>query len=279
MGEQARTTSTTARVRARIAERITEQVGRLATEAGDDLDIDLSQLPPPPTVVSVLQQFGRRFSTDAVVPVVLFLVLNTAAGLAWAMVASSVWAIVLIIVRRRAGKAAGPLVWFSLGYVLLRGTAGIVTGSDAVFFGPGIASNFVVAGLFVGSVIARRPAVGYIALIFYPFPPQVRNHDAYRRVFSRLSLAWAALETFTGALQVLLLATTTTNTYLVVRSVVAWPLSVALFVVSLRYPRRVFASEPDLAAWVEAAEAGRGPDSDLVVDHAGAVPVTEGSVE
>lgn len=236
-----------------------------------ELGTEFDDLPPPPTLLSVLERFGRRFFLDAVVPVALFLVLDTVAGLVWAMGAGTVWAVALIVVRRRAGQTAGALIWLSLAYVVARGTAGIITGSDAVYFGPGIATNFVVAGVFVVSVALRRPAVGYIAPIFYPFPDFLRRHDAYRRAFSRLTLLWAALETFTGAVQVILLAATSTNTYLIVRSVVSWPLSVALFIYSLRYPRQAFAREPELAPWVEAAEANRKSREELAAGTADAI--------
>lgn len=56
-------------------------------------------------------------------------------------------------------------------------------------------------------------------------------------------------------MQIALLATTSTNTYLLVRSLVAWPLGIGLFVYSLRYPRKAFAREPDLAERVATAEA------------------------
>lgn len=235
---------------------ITEQ--ELMTAADDeDVERQLAEddLPPPPTLGSVLQRFGPRLLVDALVPLVLFLSLNSVAGLAWAMTAASAWSVGLVIVRRRSGRAAGPLVWFSLAYVLLRGAAGILTGSDAVYFGPGIANNFVIAAIFAASVLVRRPIIGVIAKAFYPFPAEVRRHRAYRQIFSRLTLAWAAFQVFTGLLQIALLATTTTNTYLLVRSLVAWPLGIALFVYSLRYPRKALAREPDLADRVATAEA------------------------
>ena len=216
---------------------------------------DMEEWPPPPTLASVSARFGRQFTVDALAPLVLFLVINTTAGLVWAMAVTTVWSGGVALLRRRAGKAAGPLVWLSLGFVVLRGVAGIWSGSDAVYFGPGIANNFIIAVVFVGSVLLRRPVVGAIAPIFYAFPDALRHHAAYRRVFSRITLAWAALQVGTGVLQIVLLATTTTNTYLLVRSLVSWPLTAALFVWSLRYPRIAFSREPDLAERIEAATA------------------------
>ncbi|HUF31966.1 MAG TPA: AarF/UbiB family protein [Acidimicrobiales bacterium] len=223
----------------------------LAVASGEDTPpTEAADPPSPPTVGSVGRRFGRRFLVDALVPVALFISVNSVAGLAWAMAAATTWAAGLVLLRRRAGRSTGPLVWFALGYVALRGTAGILTGSDAVYFAPGIANIFLIAGVFAASVALGRPIIGMMAPLFYPFPDEVRRHPAYRRIFGRLTVVWASFLVFTGLLQIVLLVTTTTNTYLLVRSMVAWPLAIALFVYSLRYPRRAFAREPELAAGV-----------------------------
>jgi hypothetical protein len=201
------------------------------------------ELPAFPTLSSVVRQFGRQFALDALVPVFLFLGANGAGGLVWAVAASSAWSMTLIIARRRASTSAGPLVWFSLGYALLRGAAAIIAGSATVYFGPAVIGDLAGGLAFVGSVVVRRPIVGAIATIFYAFPDEVRRGRAYRRVFSHLTLAWAALLILIGVFQVVLLATTSASMYLVVRSVATWPLIVGLFVVSLRYPRRALAPE------------------------------------
>lgn len=241
-----------------LTERVRDGMSRVVAPGSDgSAGGEMSELPPPPTLRSVLERFGRRFATDSVIPVALFLIVNSTAGLAWAMVAGSAWAIGLIAVRRLRGEVAGALVWISLGFVLIRGAVGLVTASDTVYFGPGVATNFVVTIGFVVSVAIRRPVVGYIAMIFYPFPEQVRRHDTYRRVFARLTLAWAALQALNGTVQAVTLLTASTNTFLLVRAAVNWPLSAALFVFSLGYPRRAFRRDPELGLWVEAAETGR----------------------
>lgn len=205
--------------------------------------IDADPLPPFPTFPDVLRRFGRQFVVDALAPVVLFLALSGAAGLIWAIAAASIWSAVLVVTRWRAERSVGPLVWFSLGFALLRGAAGILTRSGTVYFAPLVVGNFAVAVVFSGSALVGRPIVGLIAKIFYPFPDEVVRHHAYRRVFIRVTLAWAAEQALIGLLQVVLLATTTTNTYVIVRSLVAWPLNLGLFVFSLRYARRALSRE------------------------------------
>jgi intracellular septation protein A len=229
-----------------------------ADAAPDDLELDA-----PPTFRSVIQRYGRRALTDSIIPLVLFIAVNTAFGLAWAMVVGTAWSGGLMAWRRSRGQSAGALVWFSLGFVLLRGVAGVLTRSDAVYFGPGIVNNFVIAAAFAVSVVVRRPIVGYIAPVFYRFPDVVQKHPTYTKVFGRLTLAWALLQLATGLFQVWLIVNASTNTYVLLRTVTSLPLMIALFAISLRYPRRAFARDPELAPWAAAAEqrrSGIAPD-------------------
>jgi intracellular septation protein A len=207
-----------------------------------------------PTLLSVIRRIGWRGFFDAVVPVALFLVLNVAAGIVAAMLAATAWAIAIGVWRMVHERRTGVLIWIGLAYVLARGAAGVLTQSKVVFFGPGVAQTGLIGLVFLVSVILRRPAVGYIAPIIYPFQDYVRRHPAYRRAFSRLTLIWASYLLAKVALDVWLLTSLSASMFVLVRSIVSWPILLGLFVFSLRYPRRVFRREPDLVPYVEAAE-------------------------
>jgi ubiquinone biosynthesis protein len=212
-----------------------------------------------PSLGAVGRRFGPRALTDALLPLALFLTVNTRLGLGWAMAAVTLWSIGLVLVRRRGGRTVGFVLPIVVGYLVLRAAAGILTQSEAVFFGPGILNNFVIAGVFLLSVAVRRPVIGLIAQAFYPFPRAVRRHPTFHRVFSRLTVAWAAFVAGTGVLQIVLLATVSTNTYLLARAAVSWPLAIALFVVSLRYPRAAFVRDPEVADLLGVEDAEQVP--------------------
>ncbi|HZT66210.1 MAG TPA: VC0807 family protein [Acidimicrobiales bacterium] len=219
--------------------------------------VAVADLPPPPNLRSVAQQLGWRGATDGLVPLALFLVLNTAISIQAAMIGATAWTLAMMIFHRRSGRTVGGLLWFSAAFVVARGAAGVVTGSKYVYFGPGIANNVVIALVFLGSVVIRRPAVGYIARFIYPFTDAVISHPQYRRVMARLTLAWAAYELFSSGFQAWLLTTASANTLVWARAVVTWPLLVGLFAFSLRYPRRALGRDPELAPVVAAVEAKR----------------------
>jgi hypothetical protein len=209
---------------------------------------------PAPTLAGLARRIGWRGAADAVVPVVLFVGVDAAAGLVAAMAAATAWAVGLAGWRIVRGSRTGIWLWVALGYVLVRGLAGMLTQSKVVFFGPGVAQTGLIGLVFVVSVLARRPAVGYIAPVIYPFEDFVRRHPAYRRAFTHLTLIWAAYLLAHVALDVWLLKSVSASAYVVVRSAVSWPMLLLLFVFSLRYPLRVFRREPELVPYVEAAE-------------------------
>lgn len=217
----------------------------------------LSQVAPAPTLAGVLRRVGWRGVVDAVVPVGLFLVLDTTAGIVWAIGAATAWAVGVAGWRLATRQRTGVLVWVGLGYVLVRGAAGMLTQSKVVFFGPGVAQTALIGLVFIGSVVVRRPAVGYIAPVVYPFEDYVRAHPAYRRVFARLTLIWSVYLLAHVALDIWLLKSVSASQFVLARSAISWPVLIGLFVFSLRYPRRAFRREPDLVPYVDAAEAPR----------------------
>ena len=215
---------------------------------------EIEATPPAPTLRSVARRIGWRGVIDGVVPVLLFVSVDAAAGLVWAMAVATAWAAGLALLRLIRRQRTGIVVWIALAYVLVRGTAGILTQSKVVFFGPAVVQTGLIGLVFLASVIAGRPAVGYIAPIVYPFQNFVREHPAYRRAMTHLTLMWATYLLAHVVLDVWLLKSVSASAFLVIRSAISWPMLLVLFVISLRYPQRVFRRVPELVPYVEAAE-------------------------
>lgn len=144
----------------------------------------------------------------------------------------------LAIFRKVRRQSIGWILPISVGFIVLRGAAGIVSRSDAVYFGPGIANNFIVGGVFVGSVLIGKPIVGLIAPMFYPFTDEAKRHPLYLKVCNQLSLLWGIYTLLMGAFQWWLLVSATTNQFVAVRALIGWPTSIALMAFSFWYPRR-----------------------------------------
>jgi hypothetical protein len=54
-----------------------------------DSPVEADPWPPPPTLRSVVDRFGSRFLVDSVIPVAVFVAVNSAGGLGPAMATSS----------------------------------------------------------------------------------------------------------------------------------------------------------------------------------------------
>ena len=206
----------------------------------------------PPTLASSAKRFGPELIRSTLVPMVLFVVLERRFGLAEGIVGVTAWTIGLTVYQRLRGRGTA-LAWITLFFVVSRGAVGLASGSGVLYFLPDVLNNFVYAGALAVTVAIRQPAIGLAARLFYPFPPAVRRHPTFLRVFNRLTLLWAGWLAASGVLWVFLLLTVGPSTFLVAKRLISIPVMVGLFVVSLRYPRRVFENDPELGPILQGA--------------------------
>ena len=198
-----------------------------------------------PTLGGSLQRFGPELLRSALVPMVLFVVLDKRLGLAAAIAGITTWTIGLTIVQRLRGKRS-PLAWVTLFFAVTRGAIGLVSGSGVLYFLPDVLNNFVYGAALAVTVVIGKPAIGFAARLFYPFPAVARRHPTFRRVFSRLTTMWATWLVVSGAVWLWLLLSVDPSTFMVVKRSVSIPMTVALVFVSIHYPRRVFEADPEL---------------------------------
>ncbi len=201
----------------------------------------------PPTLGSSLKRFGPELVRSALVPMVLFVLLDGRFGLAAAIVGMTAWTLGITLYQRSRGKRS-PLAWITLFFAVTRGAVGLLSGSGVLYFLPDVLNNFLYGALLLLTVAVRRPAIGLAARAFYPFPPAVRRLPQFRAVFNRLTLAWGGWLIGSGLLQLWLLFTVDASTFAIARRVISIPGLLVLFVVSLRYPRRVFQNDPEIVA-------------------------------
>jgi hypothetical protein len=205
----------------------------------------------PLSLREMVGRMGWRNIVDGTVPVTSFLVLNAALGLRWAIVGATACSVVLALVRRSRGQRPGVVLWGSLAFLVARGAVGAVTQSKIAYFGPGIATTYLAAAVFLGSVVAGRPAIG-VAFRFVFGPPEARvPEQQVRRVFLQLSLAWGVYELVAALLQTWLLRSLSVGTFVVARQIVntggtvpmvAWSLYRLRGVVPRRRPAAVAAA-------------------------------------
>ena len=174
----------------------------------------------PLSLREMVGRMGWRNIVDGTVPVTSFLVLNAAFGLRWAIVGATGCSLILALVRRSRGQRPGPVLWGSLVFLVARGAVGALTQSKVAYFGPNIVTAFLTAGIFLGSVVLGRPAIG-VAFRFVFGPPDSRvPEQQVRRVFLRLSLVWGVYELAAALLQTWMLGTLSVGTFVVARQII-----------------------------------------------------------
>lgn len=194
---------------------------------------------PRVTLAALMLGSGPRFARDAVGPVLAFYATWKLAGLAAAVLVATLAALAAFLwERRHERRGFGAAI--GLGIALVQAVAGFATGSVQGYFAPAVIANGLYGAIFIGSVVVGRPLAGLFARETYPFPPQVVASATFRRVFSRISLAWGACFLLRCVLRLVALSRLSVEVFVVVSVATGLPLTAALMSWSLWYGLRGF---------------------------------------
>ena len=177
---------------------------------------------------------SKRAIVDTGLAPIVFLVVNSFAGLEVAAVAAVAVAVCLMLERllRRASpvNAVGGLVGTGIAvYIALR------TGTAEGFFWPKVIQNAVYGVAFLVSVAVRRPLIGLLAQAVYRLPADYLKDPRVRPAYSVASLAWVVLF-FTRAIVYTVLILAGKAGWLgAVVLVLGWPAFAATILFSYRY--------------------------------------------
>jgi hypothetical protein len=193
--------------------------------------------PEPPSPLDFLRD--PRAAVDTGLGPLAFVIANAVAGLHTAAVVAIGVAVLLMIERllrrRPVVNAVGGL--FGTGLCAL---IALRTGKPTGYFVPRMLYQLALAVVFAGSVLFRRPLVGYIVGTLYRADPGWTDHPAVRRTMIELTLAWALLFGVRGAVYAVLILSGKVGWLAAASIAMGWP-AFALFIFgSYRYgPRRI----------------------------------------
>lgn len=174
---------------------------------------------------------GRRGLVDGAVPPIVFVAVNTIAGMAGLASALYVAA---------AAAAATALAWLAYrsrrGESLKGGARGLVglalavafaawTGQARDFFLPGIYVDAAYGAAFAASAVIGRPLVGYLyAALFRPGPSWRKDHRL-RRVLVVATYGWSLVFVVRTAVQAALYRADQPELLALAKVVLGWPLT------------------------------------------------------
>ena len=167
---------------------------------------------------------------DSVAPVAIFLLLNRFAGLGWAVAGATVWGVQASVRRTRRGEAIGKFLPLLIVYLLVRGLIGIITDSEDVYFGIGIATKAAIGLGLIGTVIFRRSFLSQVLPIVLPFKAETIKHKVFSRVMAQMTVVLGLYQILTSIWDIWLYRQTSVDGYVVIRTLVGFP---AGFIASL----------------------------------------------
>jgi intracellular septation protein A len=177
------------------------------------------------------------FLREGFIPLGSFYAALKLSGLTTAIVVAAAASAAIYLYERRIGRD-GLLVRLSLAFVAVQSVVGVVSHSTTVYLAQPVVANALWGGMFVGSVLIRKPLAGALACAWYPFPPSFRETDRFKRVFGVESLVWGAYFMGRSALRLLALLHGSLESFLAITFVTGTPVMLLLMVWSIRYAIR-----------------------------------------
>lgn len=106
----------------------------------------------------------------------------------------------------------------------VKACAGLLSGNISLYLIWPSVENVFCGGLFLGSALLGRPALAVYARRLYPVPADVVDSTAFKHGFLGASLAWAMISIVRAIVRLWLLAQLSVGTYLLVDSMIGWPM-------------------------------------------------------
>ena len=176
----------------------------------------------------------RRAIVDTGLGPIAFVTVNAIAGLepaaAVAVGVSVLIAAERLIRRRPVTNAIGGLLGTGLAvFIALR------SGSAEGYFVPRMLYAALLALVFGGSVVIRRPLIGILVGLLFGAPSEWIRDARVRRAFSEVTLAWAGLFAFRAIVYAVLIAAGKAGWLAAASVAMGWPAFLLLLFISYRY--------------------------------------------
>ena len=181
---------------------------------------------------------------DSIMPIILFLGLRRLFGLAWGIVGATAWALKVAIQRKRKGHPIGKFLPIITIGIIARGVIGIITDSEAVYFGIGIGVKAAIGVGLIATVLLGRNFVAEYAPLVMGFDDTTVAHPVYRRAMDRVAIVAGVAQLMSAGFDVWLYNNSSVGGYLTIRFFVNWPFTTLVLFGSFAYLGRQLARIP-----------------------------------
>ena len=200
---------------------------------------DSTNAPSPPPVVG-----SGGSNLDQLMPVALFFVLFNVWGIIPAVVAATAWSIKAAVGRRRRGLDIGWWLPGITAYLLARAAVTVAVerelvdfgiSSEAVYFGIGFATKFLIGLAVAATILVGRPFLAWAIPKAVPMPSAVVDDSRYRRVMANASWIIVLYEVGSAVWDVWLFNNSGFNLFFLARSGTNFAVSFVLITIGLLY--------------------------------------------
>jgi len=177
---------------------------------------------------------GRNAFLDAILPPIIFLLVNGLVNFQAAMWSSLIVSVVIAAVRILRKQS---LLYALAGVGSVAVAIGIAwfLGKSEGFFLPGLVSGSMTLLLTLVSLIIRRPMVAWTSFLARRWPLDWYWHPQVRPAYSEVTLAWAIFFAARLLLQFSLFENKDVNSLAVTNLIAGWPATILLLVFSYLY--------------------------------------------
>ena len=177
---------------------------------------------------------GRNSFLDAILPPILFLLINGLTGFQaamWSALAVSVIIAAIRILRKQ------PLTYALAGIGSVAIAIGLVwvLGKSEGFFLPGLISGSMTLLLTIVSLVIRRPMVAWTSYIARRWPLDWYWHPQVRPAYSETTFVWAVFFTARLLLQYSVFQSGNVTSLAVTNFITGWPATILLLIFTYLY--------------------------------------------
>ena len=177
---------------------------------------------------------GRNSFFDAILPPIVFLLINGLVGFQAAMWSALILAVGIAILRVIRKQ---PLIYALAGVGSVAVAIGIAwyLGKSEGFFLPGLISGSMTLLLTILSLVLRRPMVAWTSYIARRWPLDWYWHPQIRPAYSEVTFAWTIFFAARLLLQFSLFESQNVNSLAMTNFITGWPATIILLILSYLY--------------------------------------------
>ena len=177
---------------------------------------------------------GRNSFFDAILPPIVFLLINGVVGFQAAMWSALILAMGIAILRVIRKQ---PLIYALAGVGSVAVAIGIAwyLGKSEGFFLPGLISGSMTLLLTILSLVLRRPMVAWTSYIARRWPLDWYWHPQIRPAYSEVTFAWTIFFAARLLLQFSLFESQNVNSLATTNFITGWPATIILLILSYLY--------------------------------------------